>query len=411
MKIKLFEPLQILPRFFIWFLIASLVGLLAGSASAIFLYGLDWVTVWRESHLWILIFLAPAGFVMGWVYHRLGKSVEGGSNLLLDEIHEPKTAIPRRMAPLILFATWVTHLFGGSAGREGVAVQMGGCLADQLGKPFGLSSDDRRVLLMAGMSAGFGSVFGTPLAGAVFGLEVLAIGRLRYEAIFPCFIASIIGNAVTLAWGIHHEQLTLGSVPLVTLPGVFYALIAGVIFGISGMLFAKAIHGIEHVLAKKIAYSPWRPFLGGATVALLVLLIGTTRYIGLGVPVVNESFVKPLPVWDFAGKFIFTVLTLGSGFKGGEVTPLFFIGATLGNALSHVLALPLPVLAAMGFVAVFAGASNTPLACTILAMEVFGSEIGVYAGIACVVSYLFSGHAGIYHSQQIGHLKTPPKSS
>ncbi len=261
---------------------------------------------------------------------------------------------------------------------------------------------------MAGISAGFASVFGTPLAGAIFGLEVLAIGRLRYDAIFPCFVAAIVGHAVTLAWGIHHDLYAISGVPAISALNLFYAIAAGAVFGVTGMLFASSTHGLTRLSKRWISYAPLRPFIGGCVVAALVFAVGTTKYIGLGIPTIAESFASKLPPWDFLGKFIFTVLTLGSGFKGGEVTPLFYIGATLGNALSYILALPTPVLAGLGFVAVFAGAANTPLTCTILAMELFGALIGPYAAIACVVSYLFSGHAGIYHSQRAEQPKNKP---
>lgn len=399
------EQIVILPRFLFWSALSIVVGALAGTASAFFLASLDWATKWRETHLWIICFLPLGGFFVGWIYHRFGKSVEAGNNLIIDEIHDPKAVIPLRMTPLVLFGTVATHFFGGSAGREGTAVQMGASLADQLNEPLRLSAHDRRILLMAGISAGFAAVFGTPLAGAIFGLEVLAIGRLRYDAIYPCFIAATVGHLVTLAWGIHHTEYSVGLVPDVSSLGIVAAILAGAAFGTMGMLFATTTHAISKFLKEKFAYQPFRPFIGGILVAGAVWALGTTRYIGLGIPTIVESFKAPLPSWDFFLKFLFTAVTLGAGFKGGEVTPLFFIGATLGNALSHVLPLPLPLLSGMGFVAVFAGAANTPLSSTLMAVELFGGQAGLYAGLACVASYLFSGHAGIYHSQRIGHSK------
>jgi H+/Cl- antiporter ClcA len=386
------------------------IGILTGTSSAVLLAALDWATGWRESHHWILLLLPLGGLLSGLIYHYLGSSVEAGNNLLLEEIHNPQTVLPLRMAPLILLGTTISHLCGASVGREGTAVQMGAALADSLSERlrqrltqiWRWDGVERRIVLMAGISGGFASVFGTPLAGMLFGLEVLAFGKFRYEGLFPCLIAAIVGDRITLAWGLHHQVYQIPIVPTLTLWGLLAAILAGAIFGLTAMLFGKLTHQISAYFKAKISYPPLRPFIGGILVAIAIQSVGTTKYIGLGIPTIVSAFNTQLPPWDFAAKIGFTALSLGAGFKGGEVTPLFYIGATLGNALSPLLALPAPLLAGMGFVAVFAGAANTPLASTVMAIELFGSAVGSYAGIACVVSYLCSGHAGIYRSQRVG---------
>ncbi|HYQ38003.1 MAG TPA: voltage-gated chloride channel family protein [Pseudomonas sp.] len=399
------EQLDLLPYLGKWLVLASAVAALAGSASAAFLFALDWATATRTSHRWLIWLLPIAGFVVGWLYLRFGQQVEAGNNLLIDEIHDPKQVVPLRMAPLVLGGTVVSHLFGASVGREGTAVQMGGALADQFTHLFKLKHEERRIVLMAGISAGFASVFGTPLAGAIFALEVLAIGRLRYDAILPCLVAAIVADQVGLLWGVQHTHYAIPFVPAVAAWPLAAMLLAGALFGLAGKLFADATHTLGAWMKRRVSYAPLRPLLGGVVVAAAAWFLGADRYIGLGIPTIVDAFQQPLAPYDFAGKMAFTIASLGSGFKGGEVTPLFYIGATLGNALAPLLDLPVPLLAGVGFVAVFAGAANTPIASTLMAMELFGAEVGVYAALACVVSYLFSGHTGIYRAQRIGQAK------
>ena len=403
-----FEQFLALPQLSKWFIISCIVGIFSGLGSAALLASLDWATNWRESHLWIIALLPLAGFLSGWIYHRYGKKVEAGNNLLLEEIHNPKNIIPLRMAPMVLLGTDITHLFGGSAGREGTALQIAASLADQLTKIFRFKHANRQILLMSALSGGFASVFGTPLAGTIFGLEVLAIGTINHDALFPCLVAAVVGDRITLVLGFHHTAYRHAPlVPTVTPMALISAIVAGAIFGIVAMIFARLTHKTSHFFKAKISYPPFRPAIGGAIVALSVWAIGSTKYIGLGIPTIVDAFYTQLPPWDFVAKIALTALTLGAGFKGGEVTPLFFIGATLGNALSLILALPAPLLAGMGFVAVFGGAANTPIASTLMGIELFGLESGVFIAIACVMSYVFSGHAGIYSSQRIGSRKYP----
>jgi len=402
------EQIDLLPYLGKWTLLSIAVAALAGTASAFFLISLEWATETRNTNRWLIWLLPVAGFVVGWLYLKFGQHVEAGNNLLIDEIHDPRKVVPLRMAPLVLGGTIISHLFGASVGREGTAVQMGGALADQLTHLFKLKHEDRRIILMAGISAGFSSVFGTPLAGAVWGLEVLAIGRLRYDALLACTVAAIAADRICTFWGAQHTHYLIPDIPHITAWGLFATVIAGIAFGLAGKAFADATHILSGWAKKTIAYGPLRPLLGGAILAGVVMLFSADRYIGLGIPVIVEAFEKPLPAYDFLAKMGFTVFSLGAGFKGGEVTPLFYVGATLGNALAPLLHLPFPLLAGIGFVAVFAGAANTPIASTLMAMELFGGEIGVYAGIACVISYLFSGHTGIYRSQRVGQAKHRP---
>jgi H+/Cl- antiporter ClcA len=388
------------------------VAVLAGSASALFLFSLDWATRTREAHRWLILGLPFAGFAVGWLYLQWGRSVDAGNNLLIDEIHDPRQVVALRMAPLILGSTVVSHVFGASVGREGTAVQMGGALADQLCHHFKLSAPQRRVVLMTGIAAGFASVFGTPLAGAVFALEVLAgpaLRHMRWAALLPCVVAAVAADHVGLWWGVQHTLYSAGSLPTISTWSLTAMVLAGGLMGLTGRVFALGTHGLSTWMKQRIAYAPLRPLIGGALIAAIVWWGQADRYIGLGIPVIIEAFVQPLAPWDFAAKLALTVASLGAGFKGGEVTPLFYIGATLGNALAPLLQMPVGLMAAVGFVAVFAGAANTPLACTVMAMELFGVEVGAFAALACAVSYLFSGRASIYRAQRHRPAKVLPK--
>ncbi|SFU08154.1 H+/Cl-antiporter ClcA [Algoriphagus locisalis] len=386
----------------LWIVLGLLVGLLSGSASAVFLIALNWATDYRESHLWIIALLPIAGFVIGWSYYRFGENSVKGNNLLLDELYKTEKPIPLRMTPLVLLGTVLTHLFGGSAGREGTAVQMGGSLADQLTKYFHLNDEDRRIILIAGVAGGFASVFGTPLAGAIFALEWMLHRQIRWKSIFPAFWTAFVANWVCGSlFAVGHTHYFIDLVPPHTLVNLLWIIPAGIAFGFSGRLFAQSTHFFSHQFSKYISYPPLRPVIGGLLIAAFVYISDSTTYIGLGVPRIVEAFETPLPWYDWLAKTGLTSFTLGAGFKGGEVTPLFFTGATLGNALATWVPLPLALMAGMGFVGVFSGATNTPMACTVMGMELFGYESGIFLGIACLIAYLFSGKSSIYSSQNL----------
>ncbi|RTE05537.1 voltage-gated chloride channel protein [Paenibacillus whitsoniae] len=389
-----------------WLLYAGVVGILSGSASALFLASLDDVTESRMAHPWLLYLLPLGGALMAYLYVRIGRNAGKGNNLILEQIQGGQERVPLRMAPLVLLGTLLTHLFGGSAGREGTAVQMGGSLSEAVGRALKVDGIDRQILLMCGISSGFGSVFGTPLAGTIFALEVVAVGLVSYRAILPCFIASVVGNLVTIGWGIHHLHYEMGAAPDMSWAVVLKVAIASVLFGLAALLFSELTHGLKKLYAKLLTNPMLRSFVGGLVVIALVFVFQTRDYLGLGIPLIQSSFDGAVAPLAFLWKTLFTALTLGAGYQGGEVTPLFAIGAALGHSLAGLLHLSAPFLAGLGFIAVFSGATNTPLACFVMGIELFGSESMIYMFLACVVSYLFSGHTGIYSSQQIGVSKS-----
>ncbi|QAY66363.1 voltage-gated chloride channel family protein [Paenibacillus protaetiae] len=391
---------------FKWIFYGGIIGILSGSSSALFLASLDFATNKRMAYSWLLYLLPIGGAFMSYLYLKFGKNAGKGNNLILEQIQDGQESIPFRMAPLVLLGTFLTHLFGGSAGREGTAVQMGGSFSEWIGKVFKVDGIDRKILLMCGISSGFGSVFGTPLAGTIFGLEVIAIGLVSYQAIIPCFIASFVGNLVTTAWGIHHIHYHMGAVPVLSVSVVLKVIFASILFGLASILFSELTHWLKKMYTKLFKNPMIKGFVGGLVIIALVFIFGTRDYLGLGIPLLQQSFEEPVSRLAFLWKTLFTTLTLGAGFQGGEVTPLFVIGATLGNSLADLLHLSPPFLAGLGLIAVFSGATNTPIACFVMGIELFGSEGMIYMFMACIVSYLFSGHTGIYTSQQIGISKS-----
>lgn len=411
-----------LGRLALWCVVITPAAVVIGSAVAFFLWALDRATQARFDLPWLIWLMPVAGFAMVWAYQKFGGASEGGNNLIVDQIHTPGGGVPLRMAPFVLITTILTHLVGGSAGREGTAVQIGGAIAGSFGRLFRLDAAALRILLMAGIAAGFGAVFGTPLAGAIFALEVLTIGRVQYDALLPALFGALVGDWTVQAWGVGHTHFHIayiapefGTGPLhVDLVLLAKVALAGLLFGLCARLFAESAHGAAALWKRYVPYAPLRPILASVLIIGLVHVLDTRAYLGLGVwtaipgdPTISgflDGTEADYVSW--AWKLLFTVITLSAGFKGGEVTPLFFIGAGLGSALGGLMGAPLDLMAAIGFVAVFAGATNTPLACLVMGIELFGAAHAVPMAIGCFIAYVASGHTSIYLSQRIGVAKS-----
>jgi H+/Cl- antiporter ClcA len=391
-----------MPRFIRQLIAALIIGILAGGASALFLVSLSAVSTLSATHSWLLYGLPVAGMAIVWLYQRVGESVATGNNLIIDAIHQPTTHIPLRMLPLILSTTLLTHLCGGSAGREGTAVQMGGSIAGTIARWLRLDSRDTGVLLLMGISAGFGSVFGTPVAGAIFALEVLVRGQMRYGSLVMVLLAAVVGDQTVRLLGVPHVHYQVVSIPPLTPWLIGQLVIAGLIFAAVSVAFVLLLHFFDTFNKKNIAQPLIRVFTGGVLVVVVTLLFDTRAYNGLSLPLLADAFMGGVPTWAFAAKLLLTALTLGFGFKGGEVTPLFVIGATLGASVGLLMGIEPTFMAALGFVAVFAAATNTPLACIMMGIEVFGGALIVPLTIVTVVAYVSSGPHGIYTAQRMG---------
>lgn len=418
-SISLKEHFAIIKHLVRWTILIVPIALVIGSIVALFLWLLGAAIHFRFSHTWLLFLLPLAGLLIHLIYQSVGKSSEKGNNLIMEQIHEEGGGVPKRMAPIILITTVITHLFGGSAGREGTAVQIGGSVAAMFGGWFRLKGLDMRMVLTAGVAAGFGAVFGTPVTGAIFAMEVLTIGRIQYDALLPALIAAVVGDLTVGAWNVTHTNYHIDPLPHTTyyLSDFFHfdilllgkVIVSSAVFGLTSYIFAGMVHEIKTICLKVFKHQWMIPVFGGLMIISLTFLIGKPDYLGLGVDAQYPGAVT-IPsafhnggsdTWSWLWKTIYTTLTLGTGFKGGEVTPLFYIGATLGNTLSVLLNAPVSLFAALGFIAVFAGATNTPLACTFMGIELFGGEHTLLFAVACFTAYFFSGHSGIYSSQRI----------
>lgn len=380
-------------------LLGALVGVLCGGASALFLTLLEWATAPRvadERWVWAL---PLGGLAIGFVYERFGARVRAGNDLIIDTIHDGGPEVPVRMAPMVLLGTVTAHLFGASVGREGTAVQMGASLADFLSHRLKLPAALRTQLLSAGVAGGFGAVFGTPIAGAIFGLEFVRKGHVKYAALLPALVAAVVGDLTTRALGVGHTHYRAPPPTPLTWELALTWLPFAAAIALTTVCFVELTHLIKKHAEQWVPRLPLRMALGGVALVLLWRVFGAD-YLGLGVPTLVRAFEDPaLPVYVFALKLLFTSVSIGAGFPGGEVTPLFFIGATLGSVLARLFGIPIELGAGVGLATVFAAASNTPIALSMMAVELLGANVLPHVAIVAVVAHVLTGDRSIYRAQ------------
>jgi H+/Cl- antiporter ClcA len=384
-----------------WLLLVGSIGVIAGLSSALFLWSLDFATSTFTRNPQLIYALPVIGVVIAVLTRYAGHAANQGNNAIIRGIKGSNERVALVMAPFILVTTLLTHLFGGSAGREGTAVQMSGSLTDTLLSRFAIPQSERSVYLRAAAAAGFGAIFGTPLAGAVFGMEVSKERKsITFTNLIPCLVASLIGDFTCRLTGVGHAQYALIAIPQLSPMSVLWLGLCGVAIGLLGIVFIEAQHSLATLGTNK-PYGWWaRPVIGGAVILGINQLLGTSAFNGLGLPLIADALSgNAAPLWTFAVKLAFTVITLGSGFKGGEVTPLFCIGALFGNAFATVTGQDPKLCAGLGFVSLFAAAAKVPLTCWILAMELFGPRLSLIAMLVIGIAYLVSGRRSIYAAQ------------
>jgi len=392
--------------FFKWVVLAVLIGLVAGGAGALFSLCVRWATAFREASGWVVWLLPAAGLLIVFLYRVCGVERPKGTDLVIESISSPEP-IPLIMAPLIFVATCLTHLFGGSAGREGAALQLGGSLGYHVGGLFRLDEKDLHLATMCGMTACFSALFGTPLGAAMFVMEVISVGVMYYAALVPCTIAALTALAVSRACGFRPTAFAVRGVPaFAVLPFVRVAALAALCAGVS-ILFCYAMRAAGRLYRKYLPNQYLRAAAGGALVVLLALVFGRD-YLGMGQSAFLAAFRGTARPEAFALKLLFTAVTLGAGFKGGEIVPAFFVGATFGCSFGGLLGLDPSFGAAIGFLSVFCGVTNCPLSAVVMSVEIFGAQGILFYFLAAGISYMLSGYSGIYVRQKILYSKYKP---
>ncbi len=387
-----------------WVIFAILSGLIVGGIGTLFYFGMYLVTLTRTKNPWLIFLLPVSGLVIVGCYRLLHDEKDTGTNLVLSAIHSDEE-LPLRMAPLIFLSTLITHLFGGSAGREGAALQLGGSIGNGLGKLFCFDDKDKHIMIMCGMSAAFSALFGTPMAAAVFSMEVVSVGVMYYAALVPCVISSLVASMVARYFGVSQELFLIEKIPTFQfLPAVKISVLAILCAGVS-ILFCIMLHSSDHLYKRFFKNAYIRIFVGGCLVIALTLLVGDQTYNGAGMNMIEQYMQGQVPPEAFILKMLFTAVTLGAGFKGGEIVPSFFTGAAFGCLFGNILGFSPSLCTAVGMTAVFCGVTNCPITALLISFELFGYDAMPYFLLAVAFSYMLSGYYGLYSSQKIIYSK------
>ena len=391
-----------------WLLVSGLTGVACGLVGAAFYYVVSFVTAARQAHGWLLFCLPLAGLFIVWSYRVLGMENDSGTNQIIASVRSGEKP-PLRLALLIFVSTALTHLTGGSAGREGAALQIGGSVAASIGRLLRLGERNMNLIVMCGMSAVFTALFGTPLSATVFSLEVVSVGIVHYSALFPCLLASLVTTGVTRLLGVHPEGYVLMGGPALDWQFMLRTGLLAVACALLSMAFCVLMHKTNHLYKKYLPNQYLRVLAGAAILVVLTLLVGSRDYNGAGGNIIEAALAGHAVPYAFLLKMLFTAVTLGAGFRGGEIVPTFFVGATFGCAAAPLLGLDPAFGGAIGMIALFCGVTNCPLASIFLSIELFGSSHVLFFALACALSYLLSGKFSLYSAQKIVYSKLEPR--
>lgn len=393
-------------RYFIkWSALALVIGSVAGAAGTIFSMGVSWATGFRLSHPSMLFFLPVSGLLIVWMYHSFHEEGNRGTNMVIDAISSNERVTPAT-GPLIFFSTILTHLGGGSSGREGAALQLGGSIGNSFGEWFKLDERDKKIAIMCGMSAVFSALFGTPVAAAIFSLEVVSIGVLYYAALVPCVFSSFLAVGIARAAGLEGEHFPVEMIPALDLKAMGLLVLLGILCSAVSILFCVLLHTAEHAYRKYFPDARVRILAGSFLFIALTLLSGTRDYCGSSMGLIESSIEGSVRYEAFLMKMLFTAVALGAGFKGGEIVPTLCVGAALGCAFGEITGFAPSLCAACGMAALFAGVTNCPITSLVIALELFGYEGMEYFSIIIAVAFALSGYYGLYASQKFVYSKT-----
>lgn len=387
-----------------WVVFAVLSGIIVGSAGTLFYLAMGLVTLVRTKNPWLIFLLPIGGLLIVGAYRLLHDERDTGTNLVLSAIHSGDE-LPLRMAPLIFISTLITHLFGGSAGREGAALQLGGSIGNALGKLFHFDEKDKHIMIMCGMSAAFSAMFGTPMAAAIFSMEVVSVGIMYYAALVPCVISSLIAHAIATSFGVTPDGFPLGRIPSFTVTSAVEISFLAILCALVSILFCVMLHQSGRLYKKLFPNAYVRVFAGGCVVIVMTLLVGDQTYNGTGINIIAKCMDGSVRPEAFLLKMLFTAATLGAGYKGGEIVPSLFTGAAFGCLFGNLLGFSPTLCTAVGMSAVFCGVTNCPITSLLISFELFGYDGMPFFLLAVAFSYMLSGYFGLYQSQKIVYSK------
>ncbi|MCM1106658.1 MAG: chloride channel protein [Blautia sp.] len=387
-----------------WVVFALLVGGVVGLCGTAFYFSLSFVTLLRAQNPWLIFLLPIGGLGIVGLYHLLKDDDDTGTNLVISAIHYGDR-LPFRMAPLIFISTVITHLLGGSSGREGAALQMGGSLGSSMGRLFRFDEKDKHVMIMCGMSAAFSALFGTPMAAAIFSMEMVSVGVMYYTALVPCVISALVAHGIAGRFGVTNDLFHIAAIPKFTVLSAVRISVLAVLCALISILFCILLHKTEELYKRLLKNAYVRVFAGGVLVVLLTLLVGDQSYNGTGIAIIERCLDGTVRPEAFLLKMIFTALTLGAGYKGGEIVPSFFTGAAFGCLFGNLTGFSPTLCAAVGMTSVFCGVTNCPITALLISFELFGYDGMPYFLLATAFGYMLSGYFGLYRSQRIVYSK------